>query len=154
MRGLKMQAENTRVVSSSAFKNGELMPKKYSQYGDNVNPELKIEGIPTHAKTLALIMTDLDIPLGMTITQWVMWNIQPTGGIAENSAPGVQGKDSRRKNSYMGPRPPFGTHRYLFKVYALDTALALEPSAGRKDLEKAIEKHILAQGELMGIYRK
>jgi Raf kinase inhibitor-like YbhB/YbcL family protein len=149
-----MPAENILVVSSPAFKNGELMPKKYSQYDENVNPELKIEGIPTQAKTLALIMTDLDIPLGMIITHWVMWNIPPTGSIGENSTPGIQGKNSRRKNVYMGPRPPFGTHRYLFKIYALDTTLDLELGASRKDLENAMEMHVLAQGELMGIYHK
>jgi Raf kinase inhibitor-like YbhB/YbcL family protein len=141
-------------VTSPSFKNGELMPKKYTQYGENINPRLDIAEIPSETKTLALVMTDLDIPLGITITHWIIWNIQPTNRIEENSAPGIQGRNSRRKKAYMGPRPPFGTHRYLFEVYALDTVLNLDSNAIRKDLEKAIENHVLAKGELLGTYHK
>ena len=141
-------------ITSPAFKNGEAMPKKYSQYGENVNPPLDIAGIPAETKTLALIMTDLDIPLGITITHWIMWNIPPTSRIEENTTAGIQGRNSRRKKAYMGPRPPFGTHRYLFEVYALDTELSLDSDASRKDLEKAIENHVLAKGELLGTYHR
>jgi len=141
-------------VTSPVFKNGEAMPKKYSQYGENVNPPLDIAGTPVETKTLTLIVTDLDIPLGLTITHWIMWNIPPTGHIEENSAPGIQGKNTRRKKSYMGPRPPLGTHRYLFEVYALETELKLDSDASRKDVEKAMQNHILAKGELLGIYHK
>ena len=142
------------LVTSPVFKNGEQIPKKYSQYDENVNPPLDIEGIPAETKTLALVATDLDIPLGITITHWLMWNIPPVSRIGENSATGVQGRNSRRRNAYMGPRPMWGTHRYLFKVYALDAKLDLDANSGKKDLEKAMEKHIVAEGELMGIYRK
>jgi Raf kinase inhibitor-like YbhB/YbcL family protein len=142
------------LVTSPAFKNGEQIPKKYSQYDENSSPPLNIEGIPPETKTLALVATDLDIPLGITITHWLMWNIPPASRIEENSAPGVQGKNSRRKNAYMGPRPMWGTHRYLFKVYASNASLDLDAGASKKDLEKAMEKHVLAEGELMGIYHK
>jgi Raf kinase inhibitor-like YbhB/YbcL family protein len=149
-----MKTENTLIVTSPAFNNGEMIPKKHSQYGENINPPLNIEKIPLETKSLALIMTDLDIPFGMTITHWVIWNIPPVGSIEENSESGVQGKNSMRKNAYAGPRPPFGPHRYLFKVYALDVTLNLDSNAGKKDLEKAMEKHVLAEGELRGVYHK
>ena len=83
-----------------------------------------------------------------------MWNIPPTKGIEENSAPGIQGRNSLRRKAYMGPRPPFGTHRYLFEVYALNTELNLDSNIGRKNLEKAIENHVLAKGDLLGTYHK
>jgi Raf kinase inhibitor-like YbhB/YbcL family protein len=142
------------TVTSSAFKSGELMPKKYSQYGENLSPSLDIAGTPAETKTLALVVTDLDIPFGLTITHWLMWNIPPNSHIEENSKPGIVGKNSRRKKEYMGPRPPMGTHRYLFEVYALDIELNLDSDASRKDVEKAMQNHILAKGELTGIYHK
>jgi hypothetical protein len=83
-----------------------------------------------------------------------MWNIPPRNRIEENSATGVQGMNSWNKNSYGGPQPPFGTHRYFFKAYALDTMLNLDPDAHKKDVEKAMEKHIIAKGELVGLYRR
>ena len=83
-----------------------------------------------------------------------MWNIPSVNQIEENSAPGIQGCNSRRKKAYMGPRPPLGTHRYLFEVYALDMELPLDSDAGRKDLEKTMQNHILAKGELLGTYHR
>jgi Raf kinase inhibitor-like YbhB/YbcL family protein len=142
------------TVTSPVFKNGELMPKKYSQYGENVNPPLDITGIPAQTKTLSVIVTDIDIPFGITITHWIIWNIPPANQIEENSAPGIQGRNSRRRNAYMGPRPPLGTHRYLFEVYALDTELKLDSDASRKEVEKAMQNHVLAKGELLGTYHK
>jgi Raf kinase inhibitor-like YbhB/YbcL family protein len=142
------------LVTSPAFKDGEAIPKKYSQHGENVNPPLHIEGIPPETKSLTVIVTDLDIPFGVTITHWIMWNIPAADHIEENSAVGVQGRNSLHKKAYMGPRPPFGAHRYLFEVYALGTALNLDSDASRKDVEKAMEKHVLAKGELLGIYHR
>jgi Raf kinase inhibitor-like YbhB/YbcL family protein len=149
-----MKPENTLAVSSPAFKNGELIPKKYTHNGKNINPTLNVENVPSQTRSLALIVTDLDIPFGMSLTHWLMWNIPVSGSILENSAPGIQGKNSLRKNGYAGPNPMFGSHRYLFKVYALDALLDLNSKSGRKDLEKAMENHVLAEGELMGIYHK
>jgi Raf kinase inhibitor-like YbhB/YbcL family protein len=150
----EMKTENTLVISSPAFKNGELIPKKYTQYNENINPPLNVENVPPETKSLALIVTDLDIPFGINVTHWVMWNIPNIGKIQENSAPGIQGKNTMRKNAYAGPRPLYGAHKYLFKVYALDAMLELNSKSGKKELEKAMEKHILATGELIGIYHK
>lgn len=98
-------------------------------------------------------MDDPDAPVG-TWDHWVVWNIAPTTEIKENSVPGVEGKNSWGKNSYGGPCPPSGTHRYFFKLYALDIELNLSPKATKKEVEKAMQNHILGQSELMGTYNK
>ena len=140
-------------VESHAFENNKLIPAKYTCDGDDVNPPLIIEGIPEEAKTLALIVDDPDAPMG-TWDHWIVWNIPPTGKIEENTVPGTEGMNTARKHSYGGPCPPYGTHRYFFKVYALDTKLTLNPDSKKKDVEKAMESHILAKGELVGLYRR
>ena len=140
-------------VESHAFENNKLIPAKYTCDGDDVNPPLIIEGIPEEAKTLALIVDDPDAPMG-TWDHWIVWNIPPTGKIEENTVPGTEGMNTARKHSYGGPCPPYGTHRYFFKIYALDTKLTLNPDSKKKDVEKAMESHILAKGELVGLYRR
>ena len=141
------------TISSTAFENKGLIPRKYAGEGDNVSPPLTIQGIPTGTKTLALVVDDPDATLG-TWVHWVMWNIPPVETIVENSAPGVQGRNSAWKSSYSGPHPPFGIHRYFFKVYALDSDLNLDRSASKQDLEKAMMNHILAKAELVGLYKR
>ena len=140
-------------VSSSAFENNKLIPAKYTCDGANVNPPLTIEGVPDGAKSLVLIVDDPDAPMG-TFDHWVVWNIPPTSKIEENAVPGTEGVNDYRKRSYGGPCPPSGTHRYFFKVYALDTKLDLSPNSRRKDVEKAMQGHVLAKGELIGLYRR
>jgi Raf kinase inhibitor-like YbhB/YbcL family protein len=140
-------------VESLAFENNKLIPAKYTCDGDDVNPPLTIEGIPEEAKTLALIVDDPDAPMG-TWNHWIVWNIPPTGKIEENTVPGTEGTNTAREHSYGGPCPPYGTHRYFFKVYALDTKLTLNSDSKKKDVEKAMESHILAKGELVGLYRR
>jgi len=142
-------------LTSTAFKDQENIPPKYTCQGDNTNPELTISGIPERTKTLALILDDPDAPSG-TFNHWTIFNIQPTEKIAESSAPqeSTQGKNSAGKNSYTGPCPPSGTHRYIFNLYALDTELTLDATATSKDLRKAMEEHILAQTTLTGLYQK
>ena len=142
------------IVRSSAFENNKLIPSKYSCDGDEVSPPLKIEGVPLGAKTLALIIDDPDAPRG-TFDHWIVWNIPLGGEIDENSIPGIQGLNSGDQQSYIGMCPPSGTHRYFFKAYALDTLLDLKPNITRKkDLEKAMQGHVLAKGELIGLYRR
>ena len=142
------------TVKSPAFENNKPIPKKYSCDGEEVNPPLTVEGIPKEAKTLALIVDDPDAPRG-TFDHWVVWNIPPTGAIAENSVPGTEGVNSAGQYAYVGMCPPSGTHRYFFKVYALDVKLELKPEqAKKKDLEKAMQGHIVAKGELIGLYRR
>jgi Raf kinase inhibitor-like YbhB/YbcL family protein len=140
-------------VESPAFENNTLIPAKYTCDGDDVNPPLIIKGIPEEAKTLALIVDDPDAPAG-TWAHWIVWNIPPTGKIEENTVPGTEGLNTDGKHSYGGPCPPYGTHRYFFKVYALDTKLSLSAYSKKADLEKTMESHILAEGELVGLYRR
>ena len=140
-------------VESPAFENNKFIPTKYTCDGDDVNPSLVIKGIPEEAKTLVLIVDDPDAPTG-TWNHWIVWNIPPTGKIEENTVPGIQGMNTARKVSYGGPCPPYGTHRYFFKVYALDTKLSLNPDSKKKEVEKKMETHILATGELVGLYRR
>ena len=141
------------TVSSPAFENNKLIPSKYTCDGDNVNPPLTIEDTPKETKSLVLIVDDPDAPMG-TWDHWIVWNILPTSKIEENTIPGTEGINTARKHSYGGPCPPWGTHRYFFKVYALDAKLGLSPNSNKKDVEKAMQDHILAKGELVGLYRR
>jgi len=141
------------TVSSPAFENNKLIPSKYTCDGDNVNPPLTIEDTPKETKSLVLIVDDPDAPMG-TWDHWIVWNILPTSKIEENTVPGTEGINDSRKHSYGGPCPPWGTHRYFFKVYALDTKLDLSPNSNKKDVEKAMQGRILAKGELIGLYRR
>jgi Raf kinase inhibitor-like YbhB/YbcL family protein len=146
----------TLTITSPAFKNGEFIPARFTCDGPDVNPALVIGNVPPEAKSLALIMDDPDAPGGMWV-HWVVWNIDPkTREIPEKSAPAgaKQGVNDFRKASYGGPCPPPGTHRYFFKLYALDTMLDLVPKTTKTDLEQAMQGHILAQGELMGRYKR
>ncbi|MGQ9781235.1 MAG: YbhB/YbcL family Raf kinase inhibitor-like protein [Nitrososphaeria archaeon] len=141
------------IVSSPTFENGKFIPSKYTCDGDDVNPPLEIKNIPKETKSLALIVDDPDAPKG-TWEHWTVWNIPPTESIQENTVTGVEGLNDFGKHSYGGPCPPFGTHRYFFKVYALDTLLNLSPNSRKKELEKAMEGHVLSKGELIGLYRR
>jgi Raf kinase inhibitor-like YbhB/YbcL family protein len=142
------------VVKSQAFEAGKQIPKKYTCDGDDVNPPLAIENVPKETKTLVLAVDDPDAPSG-TFDHWIVWNIPAsTNKIAENSSPGKEGQSSFGNNGYGGPCPPSGTHRYFFKLYALDTELKLAPSAKKKDVEKAMQGHVLAKGELIGTYHR
>ena len=141
-------------IKSSVFESNKPIPRKYSCDGNDINPPLTIEGIPKEAKTLALIVDDPDAPSG-TFDHWIVWNIPAsTNKIGENTVPGKEGMNSAKQLSYMGPCPPGGTHRYLFKVYALDVELNLGINARKKDVEKAMQGHILSKGELIGLYTR
>lgn len=141
------------IISSPVFENGGFIPAKYTCDGDDVNPPLDIKGLPTGTKSLVLIVDDPDAPMG-TWDHWIVWNILVKDRIEENSVPGVEGVNSFGRHSYGGPCPPSGTHRYFFKVYALDTKLELNPNSKKKDVEKAMKGHVLAQGEIMGRYKR
>jgi Raf kinase inhibitor-like YbhB/YbcL family protein len=141
-------------VKSLAFENNQLIPAKYTCDGNDVNPPLTIEGIPEGTKTLALIVDDPDAPMG-TWDHWIVWNIPATTSkIEENAVSGTEGMNDFRRRSYGGPCPPSGTHRYFFKVYALDVKLDLSPTSRKRDVEKAMQGHVLAKGELVGLYRR
>jgi hypothetical protein len=132
------------------------IPIKFTCDGENINPLLKILGVPPEAKELVLIMDDPDAPVG-TFNHWLMWHISPdTKEIGENSVPkGVrQGTNDFGQQIYGGPCPPDGTHRYFFRLYALDQKLHLEAGAKRNELDKAMEGKILEEAEVMGVYTR
>ena len=142
------------TVRSPAFEHNKPIPKKYGCHGEEVNPPLTIQGIPKEAKTLALLMDDPDAPSG-TYDHWVVYNIpSSTTSIGEDTVPGTEGLNSARQKGYASPCPPSGTHRYFFKVYALDTQLNLGGNARKSDVEKAMQGHIIAKGELVGLYSR
>jgi Raf kinase inhibitor-like YbhB/YbcL family protein len=146
----------TIQFTSGAFDAGGTIPRKYSCDGENASPPLSWSGIPDAAKSLALIVDDPDAP-GRTYVHWVLFNIPPgQDGLSEGvQNVGVGGTNNASKTVYSGPCPPRGsTHRYFFKLYALDTQLNLSPGATKADLLQAMEGHILAQGQLMGKYMR
>jgi Raf kinase inhibitor-like YbhB/YbcL family protein len=153
----------TVELTSEAFANGQSIPAKYSCKGKNISPALAWSEPPAGTQSFALIMDDPDAPMG-TWVHWVLFNIpastralQEDLSISGKSAD--QGTASVGKNSwgdlgYGGPCPPRGMHRYYFKLYALDTALGLRPGATKEQVLKAMQGHILGQGELMGTFSK
>ena len=141
-------------LSSPVFTDNATIPEMYTCDGKNVNPPLEIAGIPEKSKSLALTVDDPDAPAGMWV-HWLVWNINPhTHEIPEDTVPreAVLGKNDWHRNSYGGPCPPSGTHRYVFRLYALDTAIGLAGTATKQDLEEAMEGHILDQAQLVGVY--
>lgn len=140
-------------LSSPDFKDNALMPAKFSCQGQGVNPALIIEDVPKESKSLALIVDDPDAPVE-TYVHWVVYNIPPAGRIEENSIPGPQGVNTSGGTDYVTPCPPSGTHRYFFKVYALDKMLNLNTPSSKAELEKEMQGHILDKSELTGLYKK
>ena len=149
-------AEGTRMkITSSAFQEGGNIPSKSTCDGSDTSPPLQITGAPSEAKSLLLIADDPDAPGGL-FTHWLVWNIPPqTNSIAEGSAPkGVQGTNDFGKSGYKGPCPPPGTHRYSFKIFALDRELDLRSGSKRSQVDAAMKGHVIAQGELLGRYAR
>lgn len=142
-------------ISSTAFQNNGTIPRQYTCDGKDINPPLMIANCPQGTKSIALICDDPDA--AGTWVHWVLWNIDPSvREIKENTVPqgAVEGMNDFGKHSYGGPCPPMGTHRYFFKVYALDTMLAISPNAQKAALEQAMKGHILGQGQLIGLYKQ
>ncbi len=145
-------------LTSSAFQDHASIPPRYTCDGRDINPPLTIADVPKEAKSLALILDDPDVPPEVRADRnwdhWVVWNIPPnTAQIAEGQAPkGVIGRNSWGKSAYGGPAPPDREHRYFFKLFALDSKLDLPPSAGKPELEKAMQGHVVAKTELVGRY--
>ena len=148
-------------LTSPAFSEGALIPAQYTCAGDDFSPPLAWSDLPAGAKSLALIADDPDAPVG-TWVHWVAFNLPVTaGGLPEGikdakqlPGGGTQGTNSWRRIGYGGPCPPSGTHRYFFKLYALDTTLSLGNSATAKDLQAAMKGHILAEAQLMGRFKR
>ena len=148
-------------LTSSAFKEGELIPPRFTCSGENVSPPLAWGPVPAEAKSLALVVDDPDAPRG-TWVHWVVYNLPaaarelPEGVPAQDAITGGgrQGKNDFGQTGYGGPCPPGGTHRYYFKLYALNAALDLPAGATKQDLLKAMYGHILDEGQLMGRFRR
>jgi Raf kinase inhibitor-like YbhB/YbcL family protein len=157
----------TFTVTSTAFSHEAPIPARHTCDGENLSPAISWQGIPEGAQSLVVICMDPDAPTPvlplLTFVHWVVYDIPaktsglpegvPAGPVMEGGA--KQGKNGWKKNAYGGPCPPLGTHRYYFRAYALDTVLGLEPAgATKKAVLKAMEGHVLAEGELMGTYKR
>lgn len=143
-------------IESPVFKNNEFIPPEYTCDGENISPPLIINDVPENAKSLVLIVDDPDAP-GGTWIHWTVWNISPDiKEIPENSCPqdAVEGITDSGRPGYSGPCPPYGTHRYFFKLFALDTTLDLGVSSRVADIEHKMEENIVAKAQLVGLYRR
>jgi Raf kinase inhibitor-like YbhB/YbcL family protein len=148
-------------ITSSAFAPQASIPQKYTCDGQDVSPPLSWSDPPQGTESFALICDDPDAPVG-TWVHWVLFNIPADRrALSENIPPqdqlsdgSLHGRNGWRRRDYGGPCPPSGTHRYFFKLYALDTSLALEAGATKKDVLSAMEGHILGQAELVGTYSR
>ena len=142
-------------LTSSAFQYGDYIPTLYTCDSMGISPPLSISEIPAGTVSLALILDDPDAPSGDWV-HWLVWNIDPgTTAIPQDSVPAgaIQGKTSSGAQSYGPPCPPSGTHRYFFKLYALDTSISLPASSGKTQLVSAMQGHIITSAELMGLYQ-
>lgn len=148
-------------VRSPAFGEGEMIPRQYTCTGDGVSPPIAWQAPTDSVESFALVCEDPDAPMG-TFTHWVLYDLPsnvhelPERIPNEDHPPtgGTHGVNSMHRTGYMGPCPPSGTHRYFFKVFALDTRLGLEPGAGKDDLLEAMEGHVVGKGQLMGKYQR
>ncbi len=143
-------------LTSPDFKDGELIPLKFTCKGENINPALKISNVPDGAESLALVMEDPDAPNG-TFVHWTLWNIDPnTEMIPAGTEPvgAVEGKTSSGKTGYTGPCPPSGTHRYFIRLYALSSEIDLPSETEASDLKDILKGITLEECTLMGMYAK
>jgi Raf kinase inhibitor-like YbhB/YbcL family protein len=151
----------TLEITSSAFSEGEMIPTGYTCDGPDISPELAWTGVPETTQSLALICDDPDAPMG-TWVHWVLFNIPPGArGLPGEISPDAALENGARHGTndfgrlgYGGPCPPGGTHRYFFKLYALDTELDLASGITKAQLIEAMEGHILAEAQLMGTYNR
>jgi Raf kinase inhibitor-like YbhB/YbcL family protein len=149
-------------LTSTAFKAEGGIPQRFTCDGDNISPPLAWSGAPQGTRSFALIMHDPDAPKPGGYTHWVVYNIPSTVTHLEENAPkqerlpdgGIQGENDSGRIGYTGPCPPSGTHRYYFRLYALDREVDLKGGASKSELESAMKGHILAQAELMGKYKR
>ena len=148
-------AQNMKLTSHEFEDNG-FIPARFSCHYENINPELDIENTPSNVQSLVLIMDDPDAPSGDWV-HWILFNISPTTlKILENETPSnaIVGKNSWGKSEYGGPCPPLGTHRYVFKLYALNKKLELQTGSTKQQVEAAMQNHLLAEAKLTGLFSK
>lgn len=157
----EVQIKTNMQIQSSVFENNQKIPSKYTCDGQGVNPELNFLDVPSSAVSLVLIVDDPDAPNG-TFTHWVVYNINPrVNKVSENSVPegGMLGLTSLGKPGFVGPCPPpasqrgeSGTHRYFFKLYALDTKLILMENVSKEEVEITMGGHIITNSQIIGLY--
>jgi Raf kinase inhibitor-like YbhB/YbcL family protein len=154
-RKKSMIDDKSIIITSNAFKQGESIPLLYTCDGQDVSPALQWSSVPLKTKSFVLICDDPDAPMGRWV-HWIVFNIPATVTHFEQgkAAGGMQATNSWGKKNYGGPCPPNGTHRYFFKLYALDTMLDLTSVADVSAVEKAMEGHVVGKGELMGTYKR
>jgi len=148
-------------LTSSVFMHNEMIPAMYTCDGEDVSPPLAWQGLPGDARSLVLIVDDPDAPVG-TWVHWVLYNLpvsehslpEKIAPLAEPLPGASHGRNSWGKLGYGGPCPPGGTHRYIFKLYALDTMLELQPGARKNEVEAQIAGHVLAEARLIGMYSR
>jgi len=153
------------AIESSVFQQGGSIPRRYTCDAEDVSPPLRWSGAPDKTRSFALIVDDPDAPdpaaPKRVYVHWVLYDVpMAVGGIDEDGEARVvkagarQGKNDWSRTGYGGPCPPVGRHRYFFKLYALDTTLGDLGTPAKKDVEKAMEGHVLAKAELMGTYQR
>ena len=149
------ESMDTLKLASTSFENNGKIPSRHTCDGEGISPELSISGIDENVKSLVLIMDDPDAPTG-TWDHWIKFNISTsTTEIKEGTEPdGISGIGTSGNKDYHGPCPPDREHRYFFKLYSLDTELDLKEGATKKQVEEAMEGHILQQTELIGLYER
>jgi len=162
----KTPAAATISVSSPAFGESAAIPKQYTQDGANMSPPLRWSGVPTEARELVLVVEDPDAPMPNPVVHWILIGIPPTtSALPENlpMGPGMvdpagaqHGRNYNGEQSYTGPKPPIGhgVHHYHFQIFALDKKLSVGPAPEKNDLVKAMQGHVIAQGELIGTYER
>jgi len=151
----KNESKTNMNIISKSFENESKIPEKYTCDGENINPNLEISSVPSNSKSLLLIMDDPDASFGIW-DHWILYNIDPSvTTIEENSIPSKakQGKNSWGKIEYGGPCPAKGTHRYIFRLYALDIELNLDEGATKDEVLNATANHVLEKSELIGLYK-
>jgi Raf kinase inhibitor-like YbhB/YbcL family protein len=149
-------------LTSPVFQQGSEIPSRYTRDGEDISPELSWKDAPSQTKSFVLVMHDPDAPMPGGFTHWVLYNLPAEAGHLQESIPpeerisgtGLQGKNDAGKLGYVGPAPPSGTHRYFFRLFAIDKTLELPAGATHKQVSAALKGHILAQAELMGTYEK
>ena len=144
-------------LESKSFENGGIIPRKYGYKNGNINPHLRISGVPQGTKSLILIMDDPDAmgAVGKVWVHWVLWNIPPsTEEIPENSIPtdSIEGKNDFGEIGYGGPAPPDKEHTYIFNLYALDHEISLQKGSTKSDVEKSMNDHVISKTKLEGRY--
>lgn len=143
------------TITSTAFENNEFLPEEYSKDGQNINPPLTFSEVSTDAKSLVLIVEDPDAPNGV-FTHWILYNMSPgTLQILEGELPkgAMVATNDFGNQAYDGPKPPSGTHRYVFKLFALDTLLEnVRQQDRRSELYNAMEGHVIDEAEITGLY--